>query len=85
MNVPEFAQLSTTNKIEINYLCNIRGDKSFNIKYLDEQKVVVLRNCDEVGNLLDLSKRIKSHTKPWVLLKVKTFYDQVLYEFVFPF
>ena len=85
MNVPEFAQLSTKNQIEINYLCNIRAEKDFNIRYLEEKKIVVLRNCNEIGNLIDLSKRSKGLRcdEPWVLLKVKIFYDQVLHVFLF--
>ena len=50
--IPRFAELST--EADINYLCNIRDDKDYNIKYLPKEKVIVMRNCDISGNLLDL-------------------------------
>ena len=50
--IPRFAELST--EADINYLCNIRDDKDYNIKYLPKEKVIVMRNCDTSGNLLDL-------------------------------
>ena len=54
MEVPKYAVLSNNDKMTINYLCNIRNDKDFNIRYFEERKTIVMRNCDESGNLMDL-------------------------------
>ena len=73
--IPRFAELST--EADINYLCNIRDDKDYNIKYLPKEKVIVMRNCDTSGNLLDL-KLSKSRfiiADPWAMLRIKTFRD----------
>ena len=78
MEVPKYAVLSNNDKMTINYLCNIRNDKDFNIRYFEERKTIVMRNCDESGNLMDLKspKHRFLLNKPWVLLKLKTFEDQ---------
>ena len=58
---------------EINYLCNINSDLNFNCKYVRDRKVIVLRNCDTSGNLIDLKTSAKYlSNKPWVLLIKKT-------------
>ena len=59
------------------FACNIRDDKDYNIKYLPKEKVIVMRNCDTSGNLLDL-KLSKSRfiiADPWAMLCIKTFRD----------
>jgi hypothetical protein len=89
MNVPMYAELSSNHKIEINYLCNIRSDKDYNIKYLEEKKLIILRNCDATGTLLDLTKPKSSFQmiQPWILLTVKSFKDKVrsAWSYVFTF
>ena len=70
--VPVYANLSATD--EINYLCNINSDLNFNCKYVRDRKVIVLRNCDTSGNLIDLKTSAKYlSNKPWVLLIVREF------------
>ena len=72
--VPFYANLS--NDIEIEYLCNIRQDKAHNIHYLEDKKVLVLRNHQEgSGNLVDLkqSKASLIEREPWILLTLKEF------------
>ena len=42
---------------------------NFNCKYVRDRKVIVLRNCDTSGNLIDLKTSAKYlSNKPWVLL-----------------
>ena len=84
MDVPKYALLSETDGLAINYLCNIRDEKDYNIAYLEDKKVVIIRGCDEEGNILDL-KQAKSkflNKSPWVLLKLKTFYvEGIIFQF----
>ena len=54
MDVPKYAELSKNDKVAIHYLCNLRNDKTYNIRYFEDRKVIVMRNCDSDGNLLDL-------------------------------
>ena len=60
---------------EVNYLVNLNSDKVYNIHLLHDEKLCVMRNCDEDGNLLDLrqSKVKFSLKKPWCLLHIKTY------------
>ena len=68
--VPAYAHLSSSN--EINYLCNINDDTNFNCKFVRDKKIIVLRNCDTKGNLIDLKTPAKYlECKPWVLLSVR--------------
>ena len=78
MDVPKYAELSKNDKLAINYLCNLRNDKNYNIRYFEDRKVIVVRNCDSNGNLLDLKLPKSSFllVRPWEVLTVKTFEDQ---------
>ena len=70
--VPAYANLSKTE--DINYLCNVNSDLNFNCKFVRDRKVIVLRNCDISGNLIDLKTPAKYlDCKPWVLLSVREF------------
>ena len=72
--VPFYANLS--NDIEIEYLCNIRQEKAHNIHYLEDKKVLVLRNHQEgSGNHVNLkqSKASLIEREPSVLLTLKEF------------
>jgi hypothetical protein len=84
MGIPKYAELVTTDNLSINYLCNIRDNKEYNIKYFETRKTVVLRNCDPTGNLCDLTlpKSCYSRLQPWVRLSVSQFTDKVLWEFL---
>ena len=64
-----------TEEFEINYLSNVRQEKSYNLHYVQDEKTLVLRNCSDEGNLIDLkqSKSVLSTCKPWVLLTLRTF------------
>ena len=77
MDVPKYAVLTSQDVLSINYLCNIRTNKDFNIKYFEERKHIVLRNCDQDGNLCDLKLPKYKYlvNSPWVLLSVKEFTD----------
>ena len=79
MEVPRYALLSDSDSLGINYLCNIRDAKDYNLTYIEEKKLVIIRNCDNEGNLLDLthSKGKYLEKSPWVLIKVKIFTEQV--------
>ena len=79
MEIPKYAGLTRKDSISINYLCNIRDNKDYNIKYFEDRKYVVIRNCDESGNLCDLElpKYKYSKSDPWVLLKVRDFTEKV--------
>ena len=79
MEIPKYAGLTRKDSISINYLCNIRDNKDYNIKYFEDRKYVVIRNCDESGNLCDLKlpKYKYSKSDPWVLLKVRDFTEKV--------
>ena len=70
--VPEYAQLNTDQ--EVNYLCCIKEDTDYNIKFYRDKLIVVIRNCDESGKLIDLKlSQAKMIEKPWVLLRVRDF------------
>ena len=71
-SVPQYANLQS--KQEVSYLCNLNYDKDSNIKFLRDKKIIVLRNCDSTGLLIDLKTSCtKLVTKPWVMLKIKSF------------
>ena len=70
--VPEYAQ-SLSNE-EINYLSNVRENKNYNITFLRGDKIIVLRNSDSKGNLIDLRKPAQQiPEKPWVMLSIRNF------------
>jgi hypothetical protein len=79
MDIPKYAELLPKDGLSINYLCNIRDNKEYNIKYFESRKFIVLRNCDTIGNLSDLTLPKSSYmrSRPWVLLSVKEFTEQV--------
>ena len=71
MTTPVLFYANLSNDIEIEYLCNIRQEKAHNIHYLEDKKVLVIRNHEEgSGNLVDLrqSKASLIEREPWVLL-----------------
>ena len=71
-HIPKYASLSTL--VETNYLVNLRDDKNYNVKFIRDRKIVVLRNADEKGVLIDLRKSVASlPDKPWVMLSVRQF------------
>ena len=70
---PFYSKLTT--KLEVDYLCELRSDKSYNINFLSDDNLVVLRNCESDGQLVNLQKN-DTKTKPWILLLVKLFSDQ---------
>ena len=42
--VPEYAQLNTDQ--EVNYLCCIKENTDFNMKFYRDKMIVIIRNCD---------------------------------------
>ena len=68
--VPEYAMLQSDQ--EVNYLCSIKENKEYNMKFYRPKMIVVLRNCDPSGRLIDL-KLSQSHlqVQPWILLRKK--------------
>ena len=79
MELPTYALLSDSESLAINYLCNIRDGKDYNIRYLEEKRLVIIRNCDSEGNLLNLTQSKGKYLgkSPWTLMKVKKFSEQV--------
>ena len=75
MAVPEYAKLSKFE--DINYLCNLRDEKDFNVKFVRDKGVIILRNCYTDGKLINLSKTETSVDpiafKPWVKLTIRKF------------
>ena len=57
----------------INYLSEVAADKEFNLHILEWNNSILLRNCTETGNLIDL-KLSNQKQKPWVQLTVNPFY-----------
>ena len=76
MGVPGYAH--SLSQFEVNYLCNLRDDKDYNIHLLRESRLLVMRNCSQDGNLSDLKlpKHKYVSEKPWVLLNIKDFKDK---------
>ena len=52
MDVPDYAL--TLTEMETQYLANICQNQEENIHLWREEQCVVMRNCDELGSLLDL-------------------------------
>ena len=78
--VPEYAMLQSDQ--EVNYLCSIKENKEYNMKFHRPKMIVVLRNCDPSGRLIDL-KLSQSHlqVQPWILLRIRNFtIDGCLYK-----
>ena len=69
MDIPEYAHLETEQ--EIDYLGGINADKNFNIHHLRERKLLVMRNCDQTGQLIDLKIAVKKQKiVPWILFYI---------------
>ena len=75
MAVPDYAKLSKFE--DINYLCNIRDEKDFNVKFVRDKGVIILWNCYTDGKLINISKTETSVDpkafKPWVKLSIRKF------------
>ena len=85
MEIPKYAVLSSQDAMPINYLCNIRDNKDYNIKYFEERKYIVIRNCEEMGDLCDLKlpKYQYFQKTPWALLAVRDFMEKVCFVKIF--
>ena len=69
--VPQYAILKSSQ--EVSYLCNLKNDKDYNVKFVRDKKIIVMRNCDQEGALIDLKiSSSKLSDKPWVILGVKS-------------
>ena len=73
MDPPSYSNIRT--EAEIRYLHSILQDQDNLIHHLREDRVLVLRNSDSDGNILDtkLAKHHYSNKKPWVLIRIKDF------------
>ena len=70
--VPAYAEI--TDDKEINYLCSLRDDKEYNVKFVQKKQTIVIRNCDETGTVLDIAlSESKLSDKPWILLTIRKF------------
>ena len=70
--VLKYAILHSTQ--EVTYLCNLKQDPDYNIKFVRDLKLIIIRKCDPSGVLIDLkTSATKLKEKPWLLLTVKTF------------
>lgn len=64
--VPQYAILKSSQ--EVSYLCNLKNDKDYNVKFVRDKKIIVMRNCDQEGALIDLKiSSSKLSDKPWVI------------------
>ena len=80
-NISECGKITMNNKsATINYLSNIASTKKENMFTLPWNNSVILRECDIVGNLIDLRQTKenmkKSRLNPWANLTFKPFIDQ---------
>ena len=77
MEIPAYANLTT--EFEVNYLYNIRSNSDFNLHLLRESKILLMRNCNEDASLCSLQapKSAYAKIKPWTLLFIRTFKDEV--------
>ena len=75
MDVPDYA--ITLTEMEVHYLANICQNQDENIHLWREEQCVVIRNCDELGSLLDLKlpKTRFVNNDPWILINVRNFTD----------
>ena len=74
MDIPEYAHLETEQ--EVDYLGGINADKNFNVHHLRERKLLVMRNCDKTGQLIDLKIAVKKQKiVPWILFHIREFTD----------
>ena len=70
--VPVYAEI--TDDKDINYLCSLRDDKEYNVKFVQKKQTIVIRNCDEIGTVLDIPlSESKLSGKPWILSTIRKF------------
>ena len=69
MNISEFTSID--NEFDLNYLISVRGDKGYNINYIRDDKILVIRNHDSIGEVVNL-KKLTDYV-PWIMLNVKQF------------
>ena len=69
MNISEFTNID--NDFDINYLISVRSDKGYNINYIRDDKILVIRNHAIDGDVVDL-KKVNEYV-PWIMLNVKQF------------
>ena len=69
MNISEFTSID--NEFDLNYLISVRGDKGYNINYIRDDKILVIRNHDSIGEVVNL-KKVTDYV-PWIMLNVKQF------------
>ena len=67
--VPQYAIRKSSQVVS--YLCNLKIDKDYNVKFVWDKKIIVMRNCA----LIDLKiSSSKLSDKPWVILGVKSLF-----------
>ena len=59
-----------------NYLCGILADKENNLFLLKWNNSLLLKDCDDDGHLIDVTK---SRSNPWIKLTAKPFYDEKMF------
>ena len=59
--VPQYAILKSSQ--EVSYLCNLKNDKDYNVKFVRDKKIIVIDLKISPSKLSD---------KPWVILGVKS-------------
>ena len=60
----------------VNYLSEISADKEQSFFILKWKNNIIVKDCDDDGHLIDLSKSVSS---PWVQLTAKPFFDQTIF------
>ena len=71
VGIPKYANL--VEQKDVNYLCLLRQDKNYDVKFVRDRKVIAMRNCFSDGQLIPLEKSCDDRTKVWVPLTVRTF------------
>ena len=70
--IPSYSKLESD--LDLNYLSELSQNRSYNFKYIREDKIAVLRNYDNDGGLVPINQK-RSDRDPWVLLIIKKFQD----------
>ena len=70
--LPNYANITTDQ--DLNYLVALNQDKDFNVHYIRDDRVAVLRDCHDDGSLKSIKKN--DGKSPWVLLLIKEFEDE---------
>ena len=81
MDPPSYSNIRT--EAEIRYVHAISQDQDNLIHHLRDDKVLIIRNADDQGNLMDtkLAKHHYTNKKPWVQIRIKDFKEnKVTYE-----